>query len=94
MTRSAILTLLLMLGLSATPVTADTLIMDQLAPGEAQTANRPVRGMSMQTVQQRFGSPLNQRPAVGDPPITRWEYADFVVYFEYRYVIHSVLKRR
>lgn len=93
MTRSAILTLFLMLGLSPTPPAADTLIMDQLAPGEAHT-NRPARGMSMETVQQRFGSPLNQRPAVGDPPITRWEYAGFVVYFEYRYVIHSVLKTR
>ncbi len=27
---------------------------------------------------------------MGDPPITRWVYPDFTVYFEYQYVINAV----
>jgi hypothetical protein len=27
---------------------------------------------------------------VGQPPIERWEYPGFIVYFEYRNVLHSV----
>jgi len=28
---------------------------------------------------------------VGKPPISRWEYPGFVVYFEHEHVIHSVV---
>ena len=38
--------------------------------------------------------PGRVQPAVGDPPITTWEYTDFLVYFEYDRVIHSVSKRQ
>lgn len=51
----------------------------------------PRRGARMETVRQQFGDPERHRPPVGDPPITRWEYADFIVYFEHRRVIHSVV---
>ncbi|MEW6648314.1 MAG: hypothetical protein AB1450_14025 [Pseudomonadota bacterium] len=54
----------------------------------------PVRGMSMQQVETRFGAPQEKLPAVGKPPITRWIYPDYIVYFESQYVIHSVLKRK
>ena len=33
------------------------------------------------------------RAAVGEPPITRWEYRNMIVYFEYDRVIHAVMKR-
>jgi len=36
---------------------------------------------------------VSKKAAVGDPPISRWEYADFTVYFEYDRVVHAVLKR-
>jgi len=52
---------------------------------------RPERGMSSDTVLARFGEPISMTPAVGDPPISRWTYADFTVYFEGDTVIHSVL---
>ncbi|MDH5622186.1 MAG: hypothetical protein OEY74_08900 [Gammaproteobacteria bacterium] len=55
--------------------------------------DRPTRGMTQASVESRYGSPVAVKPAVGDPPITRWEYADFVVFFEYDRVIHAVLKR-
>lgn len=60
----------------------------------AQSATGPGRGMSMDQVENRYGEPNQRYPSVGDPPITRWEYADFVVYFEYRYVIHTVSKKK
>ena len=54
----------------------------------------PERGMSMREVEAKYGAPLKKLPAVGKPPITRWVYPDYTVYFEYKYVIHSVLDRK
>lgn len=56
-------------------------------------SNAPQRGMSMNKVESQWGAPNSRRAAVGQPPITRWEYAGFVVYFEYDKVIHTVLER-
>ncbi len=50
----------------------------------------PVRGMTMREVLRRFGAPRDRLPAVGKPPITRWRYPGFTVYFEYHTVIDSV----
>ena len=50
----------------------------------------PQRGMTMDTVENRFGTPESRKAPVGSPPITRWNYAGFRVYFEHQYVIHSV----
>ncbi|MFK8030526.1 MAG: hypothetical protein AB8G18_09825 [Gammaproteobacteria bacterium] len=52
----------------------------------------PSRGMTMAQVEERHGAPTIRRAPVGNPPITRWEYESFIVYFEYRHVIHSVAK--
>jgi hypothetical protein len=51
----------------------------------------PTRGMTMNQVQSKFGEPVTKVPAVGKPPIARWEYPGFVVYFELDHVIHSVV---
>jgi hypothetical protein len=51
----------------------------------------PTRGMTMEQVTAKFGAPVSKVPAVGSPPISRWEYAGFVVYFEHDHVIHSVV---
>ncbi|MGQ9425187.1 hypothetical protein ACXYTJ_06405 [Gilvimarinus sp. F26214L] len=56
------------------------------------TMKRPVTGMSQDQVEDFFGKPVNWREAVGDPPISSWIYEDFVVYFEYDRVLHTVLK--
>lgn len=62
------------------------------APAERTLAGKPmpVRGMTMQEVEKQFGQPQEKRPAVGKPPIIRWVYADYIVYFERQYVLHSV----
>ena len=70
---------------------ADTL--DMRDTSMAGTEGRPTRGMTQASVEAKFGSPQSKRPAVGDPPISRWEYANMVVFFEYDRVIHAVLKR-
>jgi hypothetical protein len=51
----------------------------------------PARGMTMSQVTTKFGAPVSKVPAVGKPPISRWEYPGFVVYFEHDHVIHSVV---
>jgi len=71
---------------------ADTLIIDRLVESRPSAMQRPARGMSRDKVESKWGAPLSKRDAVGDPPISRWEYADFVVYFEYNHVIHAVQK--
>ncbi|MDJ0939272.1 MAG: hypothetical protein QNJ00_05875 [Woeseiaceae bacterium] len=58
-----------------------------------QDDGRPTRGMTQASVESKYGSPVSVQAPVGEPPITRWEYQDFVVFFEYDRVIHSVLKR-
>jgi len=54
---------------------------------------RPTQGMNMSVVEQKFGKPSQKLPAVGEPPITRWQYGEFDVFFEYDKVIHSVINR-
>ena len=54
---------------------------------------KPTRGMTQANVESSFGAPQSIVAAVGDPPISRWEYAGFVVFFEHDRVIHAVSKR-
>ena len=54
---------------------------------------KPKRGMTQASVEANFGEPQKTVAPVGDPPISRWEYPDFIVYFEYDRVIHAVTKR-
>lgn len=56
-----------------------------------QSEPRPERGMRMHAVIEQYGQPITKHPAVGQPPIAKWEFDHYTVYFEYEYVIHSVL---
>ena len=47
----------------------------------------------MDTVKAQYGEPTEAKPAVGDPPITRWVYPGYTVYFEYQHVIDVVVHR-
>lgn len=71
---------------------ADDLLIEKFDDPAAVEMQRPARGMTMARVESRFGAPVSSRAAVGDPPITRWEYAGFTVFFEYDRVIHAVEK--
>ena len=59
----------------------------------ASSVSGPSRGLSMAQVERRFGEPNQRIGAVGDPPISRWVYPQFVVYFEGSYVIHAVTRQ-
>jgi hypothetical protein len=70
---------------------AETIAVDNgIAVKETGVAT-PARGMTMNQVTDKFGAPVTKVPAVGKPPITRWEYPGFVVYFEFDHVIHAVV---
>lgn len=89
--------LVIIILLSPFPVNADTLVIPDIAnqPGGAPDSTpRPARGMTMEEVRSQFGPARQAMGPVGDPPITRWVYDNFVVTFEHEYVIHSVAKRR
>ena len=62
----------------------------QQAP-ELQDLPRPTRGMSQTAVIEEFGLPEDKSAPVGDPPISKWTYPHYTVYFESETVIHSVL---
>lgn len=51
----------------------------------------PDRSMSKAAVRQQFGPPERSFTPVGDPPITRWDYPGFRVFFEYDLVLHTVV---
>jgi hypothetical protein len=80
--------------LLAQPVCADVLLIDSInsAPINSEEGiPRPSRAMSMDQVTQRYGQPVTAYPSVGEPPITRWDYNDYSVFFEYDLVLTSVV---
>jgi len=75
---------------AASAAVAETIVVnDQLQVRESQI-DRPKRGSTMSQVEKRFGAPLTRHPTVGQPPITRWDYTGFAVFFEHDRVIHAV----
>ncbi len=85
--RNLLLAAVLASGLAG----AETIAVDNgIAVKESGVAT-PTRGMTMGEVSTKFGTPVSKVPAVGKPPISRWEYPGFVVYFEAEHVIHSVV---
>lgn len=86
------------LGLAAVTVSiipesalADSLIAEGIDPADA--SQTPNRGIDKSTVASDLGDPINQMEPVGEPPISSWEYSDFVVFFENDKVLHTVAKR-
>lgn len=90
LTRKLLMVLSLGLAMSVGAQNMDMSAADRSATFDA--AGKPTRGMTQDAVEANYGAPANARAPVGDPPITRWEYANFVVFFEYDKVIHAVSK--
>jgi hypothetical protein len=82
--------LALTLALCATPLSAEMLLVDDQVQVKPAKVELPARGASMAAVEARFGVPRERHAAVGKPPITRWDYDGFSVYFEYQHVVHAV----
>jgi hypothetical protein len=84
------------LAVQAAPAFADTLLIQRVQA--EQGAHLPKRGSSMAQVEVQFGAPQQKFAAVGGgspktPPITRWQYGQFSVYFENSHVVDAVLTK-
>ena len=75
-------------------VHADTLLLETIEnapPNSLSALPRPTLGMTKVAVEGHYGAPELRIPAVGDPPISRWVYDPYTVYFEREHVIRSVV---
>lgn len=75
--------------LGTTAVSAQTLLVERVERAKASAL--PRAGTSMAAVEAQYGAPESKRDAVGTPPITRWNYPAFIVFFEYDHVIDAVV---
>ena len=83
-----ITTLLFLLVLSST-THADVLRIPISQQGDTRI-KMPAHGDQQAQVIQQFGEPSKRHPSIGQPPITRWDYSGFSVYFEQSTVVNSV----
>lgn len=91
-TGSVALAASLLINTSHTSLQAETLIIKDT--GQFYSAQKPKKGMSKAQVRRKYGEPIQTYPAVGQPPITRWKFAEFTVYFEHNHVVHAVSNSR
>jgi hypothetical protein len=75
---------------------ADTVVVNDQVQVRNSQVERPKRGLTMGEVEKHFGAPVTRHPAVGGesphhPPITRWDYNGFSVFFERDRVVDSVV---
>lgn len=97
LTQTLMLALPLLLGTVA--VHADTLKLPAAPVKGAAPARVPHRGMTMAQVKHQFGEPSKRYPTVGGhyphrPPITRWDYPGFSVFFAKTHVVDTVVPAR
>jgi hypothetical protein len=90
--QTRILAALLIGATLAGSALAETVVVnnDQIEVMPSQV-DRPKRGTTMDEVEKHFGAPVNRHPTVGAPPITRWDYSAFSVFFEKDRVIDAVV---
>jgi hypothetical protein len=77
--------------LAASAVRAETIVVNDKVMVRESSIARPGGGMKMDEVVRKFGEPTKRHPTVGKPPITRWDYPQFSVFFEGDRVIHAVV---
>ena len=83
-------TMLCLLAGALPAARAETLVVNDEVVVADSSVPRPNKGQTMTAVEAKFGAPQTRHAAVGKPPITRWDYMNFVVFFEHDRVIHSV----
>jgi hypothetical protein len=87
-----IMALSLALGSPLGTAMGDTLLVESVKSSAGVA--RPRGGMTMDSVLQQYGEPAVRSGPVGDPPISTWDYGEFIVYFENQYVIHTVVAHK
>jgi len=80
-----------MTSLSALTAHAEMVATDSGIAVKESAVTTPARGSTMDQVTAKFGAPVTKVPGVGNPPISRWEYPGFIVYFEFDHVVHTVI---
>lgn len=81
--------LLCLTFLSISHVQAEALRIPISQQGAVQIS-MPTHGDKQTQVLQQFGEPRMRHQSVGQPPISRWDYPGFSVYFEHSTVVNSV----
>ena len=76
---------------ASVPAVSETLAIDGQVAIKPAGIETPQRGSTMTVVEQKFGAPANKSSSVGNPPITKWFYPNFVVVFENDKVLHAVV---
>lgn len=90
---------ILAFGLLLTATALPTAQADVLAIPESSSETAlslPSKGEAQTAVLRRYGEPAKRYAAVGgasaaQPPITRWDYSSFSVFFENSHVVHAVV---
>lgn len=78
------------------PASAEALEMPAAESAAAPSIALPAKGSLTTEVRKIFGEPTTKHPAVGggsrqQPPITRWDYPGFSVFFENNHVVDAVI---
>jgi hypothetical protein len=94
--RSSVLAFALLMPV-ALPSQADVLEMPEAT--QSALVDKPAKGVTMKTVLASYGTPSKKYPPVGggskqQPPITRWDYPGFSVFFEHDHVVDAVVPGR
>jgi hypothetical protein len=84
---------ILVAGMGLSPAWSDEVALPAAVPAATVSVSTPHRGITMHKVEAEYGSPSERHAAIGQPPITRWDYPGFSVFFEHDHVIHSVVAR-
>lgn len=92
--RSTFLALALLLPVL--PLAAQADVIEIPESDIAAPITKPAKGSTMKVVLQQFGAPSVKHKAVGggskrQPPITRWDYPGFSVFFENSHVVDAVV---
>ncbi len=90
---SAATGVLALVAASTLVVSTEALAQNRAFVAEEKKRNLPSRGQPQSRVLQQFGEPTSRVGAVGDPPISSWNYPNFIVYFEYSHVITTVAEQ-
>ena len=85
----AFITLLYLDILTSANAQADVLHIPVEQQGNV-SIKMPAHGDQQAQVILQFGEPSLRHPSVGQPPISRWDYPGFSVYFEQNTVVNSV----
>ncbi|MEX0731126.1 MAG: hypothetical protein WED00_16720 [Aquisalimonadaceae bacterium] len=88
--RIALAGLLMLLATSS--ALADRLLVETVRDTDQTAANTPRQGLTMSEVEGSFGEPRERVAEVGEPPISRWVYDGYTVYFEHDRVLHTVTR--